>query len=150
MNERTKDRKHGWALTGPSEYRPQTRSERWSIPMPWMYCLRDRPGVIYKGYVTRVSEKQAPATTIHIVLQIRFRIQFKSCTMLPSVHKSAEVSARWDGFGVRLEFFVELKAWVKKNRGLALAFGDDYGGFIELTVQGKHFASCFILMEEEP
>ena len=44
--------------------------------------------------------------------------------MLLSVHKSAEVSALWDGFGVRLEFFVELKVWVKKNRGLALAFGD--------------------------
>ena len=32
-NERTKDRKHGWAPIGvrPTEHRPHKRSERWSI-----------------------------------------------------------------------------------------------------------------------
>ena len=32
-NERTKDRKHGWAPIGdrPTEHRPYKRSERWSI-----------------------------------------------------------------------------------------------------------------------
>ena len=86
-----------------------------------------------------------------------------------SIHKSAEVRALCDEFGVHLEFlppyspdynpieesFAELKAWMKKNRGLALTFEGNFGGFIELAVQGltqkagRHFASCFISMVDE-
>ena len=44
---------------------------------------------------------------------------------------------------------------MKQSRDLALAFGDDFGGFIELALQGltqkagKHFASYFISMVDE-
>ena len=52
------------------------------------------------------------------------------------------------------ESFAELKAWMK-NRDLSLTFEGDFGGFIELAVQGltqkagRHFASCFISMVDE-
>ena len=53
------------------------------------------------------------------------------------------------------ESFAELKAWMKENLDLALAFEDDLGGFIELAAKGltqkasKHFASCFISIADE-
>ena len=42
-----------------------------------------------------------------------------------------------------------------ETRDLALAFGNDFGVFIDLAAQGltqkagKHFASCFISMADE-
>ena len=62
----------------------------------------------------------------------------------PSIRKRAEVRELCDEFGVRLEFlppyspdynaieesFAELKEWMKKNRDLALAFEDNFGGLL--------------------
>lgn len=62
--------------------------------------------------------------------------------------KRAKVKVLYDEFGVRLEFlppyspgykpikefFAKLKARTRKKRDLALHFGDDVRGFIELVV----------------
>ena len=52
-NERTKDRKHGWAPVRPTEHRPHKRSERWSI----LPAYTSRGGYIafeiFRGFITK-------------------------------------------------------------------------------------------------
>jgi hypothetical protein len=109
-NERTKDRKHGWAPLGirPIESHPYKRSERWSILPAYTSC---------RGYIA------------YGIVQ---------------------------GAYIKELFLAELKAWMRRNRELAEAFGpDEYGEFIELAVRsltfkaGRHFRSYLIHVPEE-
>ena len=173
-NERTKDREHGWAPIGvhPTKHCPHKRSERWSI----LPAYTSRGGYIAFGIVQG-------AITKDLFLEFLRNKVMPHChpydpeNPLPnsvlimnnaSIHKSAVVRALCDEFSVYLEFlppyspdynptkesFAELKAWMK-NRDLALTFEGDFGGFIELAVQGltqkagRYFASCFISMVDE-
>ena len=174
-NKRTKDRKHGWAPIGvrPTEHRPHKQSERWSI----LPAYTSRGGYIAYEIVQGAITKDLFLEFLRNKVMPHCHPYDPANPLLNSVlimdnasiHKSAEVRALCDEFGVHLEFlppyspdynpieesFAELKAWMKKNRDLALAFGDDFGGFIELAVQGltqkagRHFASCFISMVDE-
>ena len=174
-NKRTKDRKYGWAPIGVRPTDPHKPSERWSI-IP-AYTSRG-------GYISYEIVQGSIAKDLFLEF-LRNKVmshchRYDPANPLPnsvlimdnaSSHKSADVRALCDEFGVRLEFlppyspdynpieesFAELKAWMKKNRDLALAYEpeDDFRGFIELAVQGltqkagKHFASCFISMADE-
>jgi transposase len=87
-----------------------------------------------------------------------------------SIHRGPEIREMYAEFGVLLEYtppyspdynpieepFAELKAWMRRNRELAEAFGpDEYGEFIELAVRsltfkaGRHFRTCLIHVPEE-
>jgi len=173
-NERTKDRKHGWAPIGvrPTVSRPQKRSERWSV----------LPAYTSSGYIA------------HRMIQGSFTkqlfLQFLREEVLPrcvpkgvpnlarqpcvvvmdhaSIHRGPEIAALFEEFGVGIEYlppyspdynpieesFAEMKAWMKRNCDLATKFGDDFGRFILLAVEamadkaGLHFASCCISLED--
>ena len=171
-NERTLDRKRGWAPIGvrPTETRPHKRSERWSI----------LPAYTSNGYITHEIYQGSYNTE-------RFN-QFIAEKVLPlcnawpaphsvlvmdnaSIHRSPELRAMCAAKGVLLEMlppyspdynpieesFAELKAWMRKNRVLAEPFIDegDYGGFLELAVQaltdkaGRHFITSCISLNDD-
>lgn len=56
-----------------------------------------------------------------------------------------------------LTSFIDLKAWIRRNREIAASFGTNFGAFLELAVnqsssqrQAKsHFKSCFIYVEAD-
>jgi hypothetical protein len=151
-NERTKDRKHGWAPIGerPIEHRPHKRSERWLI-LP-AYTSR-RGYITYENaftkelYVRFLEEKVLPLCNIYDEngpLPNSVLIMDNA-----SVHRGPEIRELFSRFGVRLEYkppyspdynpieqsFAELKAWMRKNRALADSYGDDFGAFVALAVQ---------------
>lgn len=166
-NERTKDRKHGWAPIGvrPTEKRTQKRSERWSV----------LPAYTSSGYITH-EIYQGSYNTERFNQFIAERV-LPLCNPFPaphsvivldnaSIHRSPELRAMCEVKGVRLEFlppyspdynpieesFAELKAWMRKYRDLADSFDGNFAGFIELAVQsltnkaGRHFiTSCISL-----
>jgi hypothetical protein len=173
-NERTKDRKHGWAPIGvrPTERRPHKRSERWSI----LPAYTSRGGYIAYEIIQGAFTKEAFLNFLRDkVLPLCNRYdpddpRENSVLVMDnaSIHRGPEIRALCDEFGVRLEYlppyspdynpieesFAELKAWMQRNRELADTFGEDFVGFIELGVKmlvpkaGKHFASCCISMKD--
>ena len=109
-NKRTKDRKHGWAPIGvrPTEHRPHKRSERWSI-LP-AYTSRDGyiAYEIVQGAITKdlLPESLRNKVMPHCYPYDPANPLLNSVLIMDnaSIHKSAEVRALCDGFGVHVEF----------------------------------------------
>jgi transposase len=136
-NERTGDRKFGWAPTGREceVSRPFKRSERWSI-LPALSVNGYLSYLIYQGSIT--------AEIFELFLEQQV---LPHCTPYPgprsilildnaSIHKSARLRDLCEEHGVLLVFlppyspdynpieatFKDLKAWIKRNYRLAETF----------------------------
>ena len=172
-NERTLDRKRGWALSGTAcrtKITAKKTTRRSILP-----ALTINGYLAYKVYhgsfnserfnrfiqeqvLTRMNPYPAPRSVLIM--------DNASC------HRSEELKDMCTKAGVILEFlppyspdfnpieetFAALKGWMRRNQKLALAFeDDDYNGFIELAVESfmrgqnakGYFRSCGIGLEED-
>ena len=147
-NERTGDRKQGWAPIGTNceVSTPVQRSERWSI-LPALTLDGYISYMIFQGAFT--SELFEDFVQYHVL---------PNCTPYPgprsiiildnaSIHKSARLQELCEQAGVVLEFlppyspdfnpieatFKDLKAWIKRNYTLASNF-ESFNIFLEFAI----------------
>jgi transposase len=168
-NERTADRKYGWAPLGvtPHVIQPLKRSERWSI-LPVYSAAGFMDWEIVQGSFTAelfnkfVAEKVLPLATPYPGP--------RSVLVMDNaaIHHSDELAEMCAAAGVRLEYlppyspdfnpieeaFAELKAWMKRYYELQNQY-ETMEGFLNraltenLGKAGNHFRSCFIPIDEE-
>ena len=144
-NERTSDRKYGWAPRGvrAAEYLPIKRSERWSI-LPAYTTNGYLTYEIYQGsfntlrFNAFVAEKLLPLMQPYPAP--------RSVIVLDNahIHRNQGFGDMCAVAGVRIEYlppyspdsnpiekpFAGLKMWMQKNRDLVIAFGVDFRGFL--------------------
>ena len=147
-NERTGDRKYGWAPIGVDCEMPVPvkRSERWSI----------LPALTIDGYISHIIFQGAITSELFEDF-VEYQV-LPHCTPYPgprsiiildnaSIHKSARLQELCDRSGVVLEFlppyspdfnpieatFKDLKAWIRRNYRLATEF-ESFDGFLEFAV----------------
>ena len=145
-NERTCDRKRGWALAGTNceMLTPYKRSERWSI----------LPALTLEGYIDHIIFQGAFTSELFETF-VEHKV-LPNCTPYPgprsiiildnaSIHKSKRLQELCDQAGVVLEFlppyspdlnpieatFKDLKAWIKRNHVLADNF-ESFDRFLDV------------------
>ena len=151
-NERTSDRKYGWAPQGvrAAEYLPIKRSERWSTNG---YLTHE----IHQGSFNAVRFNAFVADKLLPLMQ-PFPAP-RSVIILDNarIHRIREFQGPRTVAGVRVEYlppyspdfnpiekpFAGLKAWMQKNRDLVAAFGADFAGFLVHALETCHAVAYF-------
>jgi transposase len=148
-NEKTGDRKRGWAPIGlsPVNYVPLIRSKRWSI-LPALTCkgYLDKP-LIYQGGVN--SDLFTTWLEFSVIPQLDFSNGRQPRIILDnaSIHRSKEVKDLCLRHGVELSYlppyspdmnpiektFSMLKSWIKRHNALAAEF-EDFGAFMQFAL----------------
>lgn len=152
-NERTRDRKWGWAMRGlPCRVRqPRRGLKRWSI-LPAMgingYLMVDVfQGSFNAKRFAEFIERLLPLTTP--VPGPRSVIMLDNASTHRSILKNDDLMRKIADVGVELlwlppyspdlnpieETFAELKNWMRKNREVAYDYGEWFEGFIRLAVE---------------
>jgi transposase len=148
-NERTLDRKRGWSPAGrPCRVRsPFGRSKRWSI----LPAITADDGYIaceiYHGSFN--AERFNNFIVNQVLPQMRPFPAPRSILVMDncSTHKTLALKDACEAAGIKLVFlppyspdlnpielsFSSLKAWLRRNYQLAVAFGDDFESFLSLA-----------------